>query len=74
MRVEVELIGHLKRNRFAAAGIQLKEESTVIDLLKRLKISSGEIGVPMVNRERVSVSRRLNDGDVITIFPLIGGG
>lgn len=78
MRVEVRLFGPLKRYLpHDAVGqraiLKLTNGATVEDLLKELKI--GDVGcIVTVNDVPVDRSHKLNDGDVVSIYPPIAGG
>lgn len=47
---------------------------TVAELAARLGIPEGEMKLAMVNRVACPLDRRLADGDLVGLFPLIGGG
>ncbi len=78
-KVEVRLYASLRKyhsnpGSSEALVISLDNEAKLGDLLNKLKIPREEIGVLMVNGNWQKESYRLQDGDRIGIFPLIGGG
>lgn len=78
MRVEIRLFGPLKRylphNAVGQRAIlNLTNGATVEELLKELGISNVEC-IVTVNDVPVNRSHKLNDGDVVSIYPPIAGG
>ena len=53
--------------------IDLKENSTVEDLLENLRIAKGRVIVIRKN-ELVDVSGKLKDGDLIRLMSVVSGG
>ena len=74
MVVEVKLFATFREGRFNEKELELPEESSIGDLLKCLKISEKDAKVLIVNGQAVSVEHKLNNNDVIAIFPPIAGG
>ena len=56
--------------------MEIKEESTVKDVLKIIRLNSIKVKLLLVsvNGERVSLSRKLQDGDVIGFISPVSGG
>ncbi|MCS7254588.1 MAG: MoaD/ThiS family protein [Armatimonadota bacterium] len=78
MRIEVRLFGPLKRYLPQNAvgqrtTLELDNEATVEELLRALNIGDIEC-VITANDSPVSRSHKLNDGDVVGIYPPIAGG
>ncbi|MBN2229360.1 MAG: MoaD/ThiS family protein [Candidatus Thorarchaeota archaeon] len=80
MRVSVKLYATLRR--FAPLGtaigdafdVQL-EGSTVSDLIQQLKIKIESAKIIMINGIRIlDLHTRLNEDDLVVIFPPVGGG
>ena len=74
MVVEVKLFATFREGRFSEKKIDLSEESSIGDLLKYLKIPEKDAKVLIVNGQAVSVKHKLNDNDIVAIFPPIAGG
>jgi sulfur carrier protein len=74
MDVEVRLFENLKKHLPADAKVRLAAGSRVTDLLEALGISTDDVGVLMVNRADGRFDQELQDGDVVTVIPPIGGG
>ncbi|MFA4029936.1 MAG: hypothetical protein GDYSWBUE_001272 [Candidatus Fervidibacterota bacterium] len=78
MRVEVRLFGPLKRylpqsSIGQRATLELTDDATVENLLMALNITGMEF-IVTVNDTPVNRSHRLNDGDIVSIYPPIAGG
>lgn len=74
MVVEVKLFATFREGRFSEKKLELSEESSLSDLLKRLKIPEKDAKIMIVNGQAVSVEHKLSNNDVIAIFPPIAGG
>lgn len=80
MRVEVKLYATLRR--FAPEGTGIGEsfflkvdDNSVADVLDKLGISHEQAKIIMVNGDRVkSMSANIEEGNLIVIFPPVGGG
>jgi len=74
MLIEVRLFATFRQGRFKTKQIECAEASSLADLLDDLKISRKEVGILLVNGRSRSADRRLASQDVVSIFPLLGGG
>jgi sulfur-carrier protein len=79
MRVTVKLFATLVRFRDGSrAGkpfeMELPEGSVVQNLIDSLKIPAEETHVVFINNIIEEVRSSLKDGDVVGIFPPVGGG
>jgi sulfur carrier protein ThiS len=74
MVVEVRLFATLRQGRFKDRQTEFSQGSSLGDLLQELGISAKEVGILLVNGQDASVERSLSANDVVSIFPLIGGG
>jgi len=74
VKVEVELFSTFQRGRFKKSTFSLEDNSNVQDLLAKLEISPDEVGIIIVNRKDAKFNQPLNDKDIVTFIPLIGGG
>jgi molybdopterin converting factor small subunit len=77
MKIQVELLSSLAEysptggNRFL---VSLDEAIPVKELLELLKIPERSGEICLINGHHPSEGRRLQEGDVITIFPMVDGG
>lgn len=46
----------------------------MVDILEMININEEEIAILLLNGFDGSSNRKLNDGDVISLFPPVGGG
>jgi len=74
MNVEVRLFATFREGRFKTKEIDISAGYSVGDVLGDMEIPVGEVGILMVNGEDSAFERVLNDGDVLAIFPAVGGG
>jgi sulfur carrier protein ThiS len=74
MVVEVRLFATLREGRFKKRQMEFAEGRSLGDLLRGLRISAKEVGILLVNGQDASADRRLSARDVVSVFPLIGGG
>lgn len=79
MRVTVKLFATLTRFKSDAQfgkpfEVDLSEGSVVRDLIYMLKIPRQETHVIFINNVIVDVDASLNHGDVVGMFPQVGGG
>ena len=54
--------------------MEVKEDTTIADILKVLNIDENEVAIMLLNGKDGPSDRQVNDGDVISLFPPIGGG
>ena len=74
MRVTVKLFAFFRTGRFVEEGRDYPEHTTVREIVRSLAIPEDEVGVTMRNSRHCDMDSRLGDGDVLAIFPVIGGG
>jgi sulfur carrier protein ThiS len=54
--------------------VELDDNCTVLDLLKKIGISSSEVTITLVNDRHVQLDQTLHEGERVAIFPPIAGG
>ncbi len=74
MQVEVKLFAGLRQGRFVAEKFMLADGVTIADIVEEHKIPGAEVGVLLCNGRHTDFSRKLEDGDAVSIFPKVGGG
>jgi len=75
VQVEVRLFAYLRQlSNGSFQEMELKEGSTVLDLIDALKLRDEKSLIIMVNGRREEMTKVLQDGDRIGIFPPVGGG
>ena len=73
-RITVKLFAYFRDNRFKLEEREIGEETTVGDIVDALGIDRQEVGVLMVNSRHSEFVYRPAAGDVLAIFPVVGGG
>lgn len=74
MKITVKLFATLRANREKIMAMDLEEGSTPHEIAKRLEIPAHDIAIIMVNGRGAGINSRLNDWDVVALFPPVGGG
>lgn len=74
MRVTVKLFAFFRDGRFKEEGREYPAGTMVGDIVDELGIGRDEVGVVMINSLQRSLESPIADGDVVAIFPTIGGG
>ncbi len=74
MKVKVKLFATLGKGRFEEDIRQYSPETTVGQVIDDLNIPVGDVKIVFVNNRHVAIDRELHEGDVLAIFPPIGGG
>ncbi|WP_163339369.1 MoaD/ThiS family protein [Desulfopila sp. IMCC35008] len=74
MIVTVKLFAYFRDNRFAVEERELPDNTKVGDVIDSLGIDREETGVLMLNSRHCFADTELSEGDILAIFPVIGGG
>jgi molybdopterin synthase sulfur carrier subunit len=74
MFVTVRLFATLQEGRFVEAPREYPPGASIATIVGDLRIPDEEIGVVFVNGRNAEVDRVVSAGDVVSIFPPIGGG
>lgn len=74
MKLTVRLFASLRDGRFEAETRRYGPDTTVGDVLADLGIPESAVKLVFVNNRHARADVVLRDGDVLGIFPPIGGG
>ena len=74
MKVHLKLFATLRDGRFEEELREYVARTTVGQVLDDLEIPGSEVKIVFVNNRHAPVDRELADGDVLGVFPPIGGG
>ena len=74
MKVTVKLFATLRDGRFEVEDRRYDRATTVLQVLEDLNVPETEVKIVFVNNRHAKLDRELSDGDVLGIFPPIGGG
>ena len=74
MEIKVRLFATLREKRGKELFINLSDIPTVRELIDSLEIKESEVAILLVNGLDAEISRQLQEKDVVSIFPPVGGG
>lgn len=74
MEVKVRLFATFREGREKEIIMNLPEGSTPTDIIKKLNINKEEIAILLINGRDGDFVVELKEGDVVSIFPPVGGG
>ena len=76
MKVTITLYGMLRKKRQDLVDTDhiVTEAASVGELIAELNLSKPQMLILFINGKRAGVEALIEDGDVIKIFPLLGGG
>ncbi|WP_461206773.1 MoaD/ThiS family protein [Clostridium sp. DL1XJH146] len=74
MEVEVRLFATFRQGREKKQKMELEEGTTVRDIVLKLEIDVEEVAILLINGFDGELDRELTDGDVVALFPPVGGG
>jgi len=75
LNVKVKLFATFRNGRFIKKNIEVDENDTKVrDLLNKLGIKEEEVALIIVNGMHSDVDRKLEEGDVLALFPPVAGG
>lgn len=74
IKVEVRLFATFRENREKKYFFEINEETNILDILKKLNIDREDASLILLNGIDGDVDRNLKDGDVLSLFPPVGGG
>jgi molybdopterin synthase sulfur carrier subunit len=74
MNVEVRLFATLRNGRKKVQKMEVPENTTVSKILDLLQVNEADIAILLLNGRDGSFSKQLHEGDVLALFPPVGGG
>ena len=72
--IEVRFFATLRKDRGKMAEVPAEEVSTAGDILRRFKIPTEEVAILLINGFHSKPENPVKDGDIISLFPPVGGG
>lgn len=75
MQIKVKFFASL-RNQVGKNELEMdiSDQNKVRDIIKSLNLSEKDNFITMINGVHCKLDHTLNDGDVLSIFPMIAGG
>ncbi|APH15497.1 thiS family protein [Clostridium sporogenes] len=75
MKIEVRLFAYFRAGRDKKYFMEINEENiTPRYILEKLNIQVEEVAILLINGRDGKVDILLKDGDVVSLFPPVGGG
>ena len=74
MRIKVKLFANFRVDRFKESDRDYPVPVTVADIITDLCIPDPEVGIIFINGRHAETDKVLTDSDVLSLFPLVGGG
>ena len=72
--IEVRFFATLRQGRRKIAEIAAEEVSTALDIFRRFDIPAEEVSILLINGFHSKPENPVKDGDVVSLFPPVGGG
>lgn len=74
MNVTVKLFATFRTGRFNSEVREYQPGTTVKKVIDELNLPLDDIGATLINGRHVEEDIELQEGDMLSIFPLVGGG
>lgn len=74
INVRVKLFASLRRGRFESKEFSLREGSTMKDLARELSLPPDDVSIIFINNRHAPENQQLREGDIVALFPPVGGG
>ncbi|MFO8113733.1 MAG: MoaD/ThiS family protein [Desulfosalsimonadaceae bacterium] len=74
MKVRVKLFAVLRDGRFRDREMEFPDGSSLGNAMDSIGIPREEVSLPLINGRYSSMDDQLHDGDVLSVFPSVGGG
>ena len=72
--IEVRLFATLRQGREKVVMLEIQGFSTARDIIEHLDIPAGEVSILLINGFHKTPDTEVKDGDVVALFPPVGGG
>ncbi|HBH12899.1 MAG TPA: molybdopterin synthase sulfur carrier subunit [Clostridiales bacterium] len=74
MSIEIRYFATLRRNGLKKEVLSFKDGISVSKVLSEILIEEKDVAILLVNGIKVSFDKELKDGDIVALFPPVGGG
>ena len=74
MKIKVRLFATLRDGRGKELEHEMDEDATVLKILHALEIEPEDIAILLIDGRDGSFDTQLSDGNIISLFPPVGGG
>ena len=72
--IEIRLFATLREKRFDKKRIKINGIQKVEDIIRKLDMNPEEVAIIFVNRKHARLDTKIKPGDIVSLFPKIGGG
>ena len=72
--IEVRLFAGLRQGRQKIYQMEPESIATVQDIMDRLSIDRKEVNILLINGFHQKPETQVKDGDIVSLFPAVGGG
>ena len=74
MKIKVRLFATLRKDRGREVEVEVGDEPTCQAVIDALSIDEADVAILLVNGLDGTLNQSLSSGDVVSIFPPVGGG
>ena len=74
INIEVRLFATFREGREKKCFLELPKGTNILEKLKMLNIEEKEVSIMLLNGIDGESNRELSNGDVLSLFPPVGGG
>lgn len=74
MNIEVRLFATFREGREKKYFFQVEDATSLLDILYKLDIDEEDVSIMLLNGIDGKSSRVLSEGDIVALFPPVGGG
>jgi sulfur carrier protein ThiS len=75
MKIKIKLYGHLYWYTYKKKEIEIQaQQKSIESILNELNIPVGEIAMVTINKNKAELNALPQAGDLVEIYPVIGGG
>ena len=72
--IEVRLFATLRQGRQKVYHVDAASVSTVQDIMDAVDVPRSEVNIMLINGFHQKPETEVKDGDVVSLFPAVGGG
>lgn len=74
MNIEVRLFATFREGREKKYFLQVEEGTRLLDIINKFEIDKEEVSIALINGIDGKLDRILKEGDILALFPPVGGG
>lgn len=74
MKITVKLFASFRVGRFKQDQRDYPDDTICQQVVADVGVKETELGIILINGRHASLESALNDGDSLSLFPLLGGG